>query len=316
MPSKPTYILGLNTYDHDVSACLLRNGEIAFAVAKERITREKHASGFYKEVVDYCLNAEGISLDDVELIVRNCYILPVAEMEQRLLPQEAPFFLNDKERAQAVQHPLFLANSSRMVTVSHHLAHAYSAFAPCPFHDGVIMVVDGVGNYSSDISESLPNSVAPLARESESYYRFEGSHIETLKKVWLEPSRGFLSDEFYNMPGLGALYSRASTYIFGDWNKCGELMGLAPYGRPNEAEPLMALDNGDLQVPVWTTKFNQPWLSESESGEKWDDSPSMQHWKDLAWRVQDDTERVLLRGPFGCAKPPVPRTFAWLAAWP
>ena len=61
---------------------------------------------------------------------------------------------------------------------------------------------------------------------------FEGSEIETLKKVWMEPSRGFLSDEFYNMPGLGALYSRASTYIFGDWNKCGELMGLAPYGRP------------------------------------------------------------------------------------
>ena len=296
MPSKHTYILGLNTYDHDVSACLLRDGEIAFAIAKERITREKHASGFYKEVVDYCLNAEGISLDDVDLIVSNCYILPVAEMEQRLLPQEAPFFLNEKERTQATQHPLFLSNSSKVVTVSHHLAHAYSAFAPCPFHDGVIMVVDGVGNYSSDISETYPpaSSVAALARESESYYRFEGSRIETLKKVWLQPSRGFLSDEFYNMPGLGALYSRASSYVFGDWNKCGELMGLAPYGRPNEAEPLMALDNGELQVPVWTTRFNQPWLSEGESGEKWDDSPSMQHWKDLAWRVQDDTERVLL----------------------
>jgi carbamoyltransferase len=296
MPSKPTYILGLNTYDHDVSACLLRNGEIAFAIAKERITREKHASGFYKEVVDYCLNAEGILLDDVDLIVRNCYILPVAEMEQRLLPQEAPFFLNEKERTQAVKHPLFLSNSSKMVTLSHHLAHAYSAFAPCPFHDGVIMVVDGVGNYSSDISEPypLPNSVAPLARESESYYRFEGSRIETLKKVWLEPSRGFLSDEFYNMPGLGALYSRASTYVFGDWNKCGELMGLAPYGRANQSEPLMTLNDGDLHVPVWAAKFNQPWLSEGEGGQKWEDSPSMQHWKDLAWQVQDDTEKVLL----------------------
>ena len=52
----------------------------------------------------------------------------------------------------------------------------------------------------------------------------------------MEPDRGFLSDEFYNMPGLGALYSRASTYIFGDWNKCGELMGLAPYGRHNAGQ--------------------------------------------------------------------------------
>ncbi len=37
-----TYILGINAYDHDVSACLLRDGEIAFAIAKERINRHKH----------------------------------------------------------------------------------------------------------------------------------------------------------------------------------------------------------------------------------------------------------------------------------
>jgi carbamoyltransferase len=295
MPGKRTYILGLNAYDHDVSACLLRDGAIAFAIAKERITREKHASGFFQEVVDYCLKAEGIALDDVALVVRNCYILPVAEMEQRLLSQEAPFFLNERERRQAAQHPLFLANSGGVVTVSHHLAHAYSAFAACPFHDGAIMVVDGVGSYGADVSEPYPaDGAAPLARESESYYRFEGSRIEALKKVWLEPSRGFLSDEFYNMPGLGALYSRASTYVFGDWNKCGELMGLAPYGRAGRMAPLMQLEDGKLDVPVWGGAFHQPWLSESESGEKWEDSPSMQHWQDLAWQVQDDTERVLL----------------------
>ena len=88
MPKQHTYVLGLNTYDHDVSACLLRDGAIAFAIAKERITREKHATGFYKEVIDYCLEAEGITLDDVDLIVRNCYILPVSEMEARLVYQD------------------------------------------------------------------------------------------------------------------------------------------------------------------------------------------------------------------------------------
>ena len=33
MSKKHTYVLGLNTYDHDVSACLLRDGAIAFAIA-------------------------------------------------------------------------------------------------------------------------------------------------------------------------------------------------------------------------------------------------------------------------------------------
>jgi len=28
-------------------------------------------------VIVYCLDAEGITLDDVDLIVRNCYILPI-----------------------------------------------------------------------------------------------------------------------------------------------------------------------------------------------------------------------------------------------
>ena len=151
MPKKHTYVLGLNTYDHDVSACLLRDGAIAFAIAKERITRAKHASGFYKEVIDYCLEAEGITLDDVDLVVRNCYILPVQEMEERLVYFDAPGFLPEFERGDAVKHPLYLSGQDKVVTISHHLAHAYSAFAVSPFDDGVVMIVDGVGSYRSDV---------------------------------------------------------------------------------------------------------------------------------------------------------------------
>ncbi len=61
--------------------------------------------------------------------------------------------LDDKERTQAEKNPLYLSNSNKVVTVSHHLAHAYSAFAACPFEDGVVMVVDGVGNYAADVAE-------------------------------------------------------------------------------------------------------------------------------------------------------------------
>ncbi len=294
MSKQHIYVLGLNTYDHDVSACLLKDGAIAFAIAKERITREKHASGFYKEVIDYCLDAEGITLEDVDVIVRNCYILPVSEMEDRLVYQDMPGFLPEYERVDVAKHPLYRSHSGKVVTISHHLAHAYSAFAVSPFEDGVVMVVDGVGSYRSDVSEPYPatDMATPLARESESYYTFSGSKIECLKKVWMEPDRGFLSDEFYNMPGLGALYSRASTYIFGDWNKCGELMGLAPYGRREQIKPLMEIAGNELHVPRWSAEFNRPHVM--DSGVRWETSPSMRHWEDLAWRVQDDTEKVLL----------------------
>jgi carbamoyltransferase len=293
MAKKHVYVLGINAYDHDVSACLLRDGAIAYAISKERITRAKHDTGFFQEAVDYCLAAEGISLDDIDLVVRNCYVLPVEDLETRMVSQDVPEVMDDAERRQAAKHPLHLSRSNKVLTVSHHLAHAYSAFAACPFDRGAVMVVDGVGNYSSDVTEpgQLTENVDPLAREAESYYRFEGSRLETLKKVWLKPTRGFLSDEFYYMPGLGALYSRVSSYIFADWNKCGEVMGLAPYGRPGAIAPLLHM-NGDLRVPDWGVEFDKPWLVDREPD--WEASPSMRHWQDLAWRVQDDTEKVLL----------------------
>src|SRR3981189_3799441 len=164
MSKQHTYVLGLNTYDHDVSACLLKDGAIAFAIAKERVTREKHASGFYKEVIDYCLDAEGITPDDVDLIVRNCYILPVTEMEERLVYQDMPGFLPEHERTAASKNPLFLSRSDKVVSISHHLAHAYSAFAVSPFEDGVVMIVDGVGSYQSAVSEPYPatDTATPL----------------------------------------------------------------------------------------------------------------------------------------------------------
>jgi carbamoyltransferase len=294
MSKKPVYTLGVNAYDHDVSACLLRDGAIAFAISKERLTREKHDTGFYQSVIDYCLEAEGISLDDVDLVVRNCYVLPVEDLEVRMVSQDVPEVMSDEERLQAAKHPLFLSRSNKVLTVSHHLAHAYSAFATCPFDEGVVMVVDGVGNYSADVAEpaQLTEQVDPLARESESYYRFAGSRLETLKKVWLNPTRGFLSDEFYYMPGLGALYSRVSSYIFADWNKCGEVMGLAPYGRPDGIQPLLHMKNGELAVPEWGVEFDKPWLVDREPN--WEASAAIRHWQDLAWRVQDDTEKVLL----------------------
>ena len=127
------------------------------------------------------------------------------------------------------------------MTISHHLAHAYSAFAVSPYEEGAIMIVDGVGSYRVRRHRAVSRKRhrdAAGARVGE-LLQILGTKLECLKKVWMEPDRGFLSDEFYNMPGLGALYSRASTYIFGDWNKCGELMGLAPYGRRENVKPLM-----------------------------------------------------------------------------
>jgi len=294
MPSDDLYVVGINAYDHDVSACLLRNGEIVVAIAKERLTRIKHDTGFYQDPVDYCLDVAGIDLDRVDLVVRNSYVLPVGRMERTLAHHDTPGYMSRRDLEQAEEHPLWLTDSERVVTVSHHLAHAYSAFAVCPFDEGAVMVVDGVGSYREDVTEPVPESddAHGLAREAESYYRFRGTEIEPVRKVFMGPVPGFLSDDFFNMPGLGALYSRVSLYVFEHWNQCGEVMGLASYGRADRVKPMMWLEDGELVVPEWDEQFRHSFMR--HRGGDWDSSPWRGEWEDLTARVQADAEDVLL----------------------
>src|SRR5262249_10540913 len=64
------------------------------------------------------------------------------------------------------------------------------------------------------------------------------------------------------------------------------------YGRPERFRPLLNMKDGVLDVPDWTEEFNKPWHPIREPD--WEKGQSMEDWKDMAWRVQDDTEKVLL----------------------
>ena len=295
----PLYVLGVNAYDHDASACLLRDGVAVAAINKERITRHKHDAGFYGDAVDYCLFAAGIRLEDVALVVRCSYLQTPQALETAFLSRIYSDLFPAHEREAALASPLYLGRGHpRVVDVSHHLAHAYSAFACSPFERGAVMVVDGVGSYRQDVTEPVPaDCEAPaLAREGESYYAFEGTTLTPIRKVWLRPTPGVVNEDFHTMEGIGGLYSRVSTYIFGHWNRCGEVMGLAPYGTPDAVPPMMSLPGGDggasLDFHPWPTTHRHPFPPGTD--QTWTASPHQAHWRDMARRVQDDTEAVLL----------------------
>ena len=65
------YILGLNAYHPDSSAALIKDGEVVAAVEEERFNRIKHWSGFPKKSISFCLNREGIDINDLEFITIN-----------------------------------------------------------------------------------------------------------------------------------------------------------------------------------------------------------------------------------------------------
>ncbi len=65
------YILGLNAYHGDSSACLVKDGTLIAAAEEERFLRIKHWAGFPSEAVRWCLFEAGINLEDVQHVAIN-----------------------------------------------------------------------------------------------------------------------------------------------------------------------------------------------------------------------------------------------------
>ena len=62
------YILGINAYHGDSSACLLKDGIVVCATEEERIRRIKHWAGFPSQAIKFCLEDEGITIEQVDYI--------------------------------------------------------------------------------------------------------------------------------------------------------------------------------------------------------------------------------------------------------
>ena len=65
------YILGINAFHGDSSACLLKNGVLIAAAEEERFRRIKHWAGFPSEAIQWCLSEAKIDLDEVHHVAVN-----------------------------------------------------------------------------------------------------------------------------------------------------------------------------------------------------------------------------------------------------
>eukprot|EP00180_Rhodochaete_pulchella_P003575 Plantae.Rhodophyta-Rhodochaete_pulchella.ctg6234.p1 GENE.Plantae.Rhodophyta-Rhodochaete_pulchella.ctg6234~~Plantae.Rhodophyta-Rhodochaete_pulchella.ctg6234.p1 ORF type:complete len:490 (+),score=70.41 Plantae.Rhodophyta-Rhodochaete_pulchella.ctg6234:613-2082(+) len=96
------------------------------------------------------------------------------------------------------------------------------------------------------------------------------------------------------MESCGAVYSRVASNIFGHWNHCGKVMGLAPWASKWNAEnstgkPLMQgpLIDGSLDID-WAT------LAGGRVARPWHDEENKSDFAALAWSVQANLETVVL----------------------
>ena len=143
-------VLGINKYSHDTTICAAnaKTGEVLFALSKERITRKKHDGGNTAELVEICLDQLDLDVDSIVKVVMNNHhhrILPFIESNPNHMEWEEELGINGGQEDGYSDEYNLLTCVEDKIEMSHHLAHAYSAAAQCPFSEGMIVVMDGMG---------------------------------------------------------------------------------------------------------------------------------------------------------------------------
>src|SRR6266545_3415959 len=63
-----SYVLGINSYLHDASAALIKDGRVIFATEEERLSRFKKDARFPQLSIRAALNHAGIGIEDLDAI--------------------------------------------------------------------------------------------------------------------------------------------------------------------------------------------------------------------------------------------------------
>lgn len=261
----------------------MKDGRISVAIEKERVTRLKHDGGNDTEAIQYCLDAEGITMDDVALVVQNANF---GMFERGNGWWNGERVLNDRVP---------------VVSISHHLAHAYSAIGTSPFDEAAIMIIDGCGSGLDEcidlegaaVPEQPAAEVKHLYYEKDSYYIFKDNRVTPVYKdfsPWGVSIKRLPLCPNTTMHSIGGLYLGASMYVFSGFEDPGKLMGLAPYGRPGVYDfEIFDLRDGRAFVRYdWMSEFDRPAHSYEEF------KANFQYYADLAWWVQREVERAIL----------------------
>tara|TARA_B110000483_G_C18190020_1_gene540544 strand:- start:1324 stop:3081 length:1758 start_codon:yes stop_codon:yes gene_type:complete len=208
------YIVGLNAFHGDSSACLLKDGNLIGAAEEERFRRIKHWAGFPSEALKWCLLEAGINLQDVDHIALNQDIKANLGRKIMFTLDRRPSlkmlidrFQNKRKRLSVKEHLLKAFPNSEfngsIHSVEHHTAHLSSAFHTSPFDEAVTVSVDGFGDFASS-----------------AWGVGQGIKID-------------LEDRIYFPHSLGIFYQALTQFIgFHNYGDEYKVMGLAPYGKP------------------------------------------------------------------------------------
>ncbi|OGE82643.1 MAG: hypothetical protein A2846_03210 [Candidatus Doudnabacteria bacterium RIFCSPHIGHO2_01_FULL_49_9] len=211
-------ILGINqvpgmfAWVHDSAAALVSDGRLVASAEEERFSRVRHAKGYPRQAIAYCLKEGGLSKNDID-------VLAVSHDPYKFLRQ-FPWNLHWRTLAPNIFNlgvfwffRKFVAKEfprAKIVYVSHHLSHAASTYRCSGFDEANILTVDGAG-------------------ETETFTFWTGKN-GVITKVWDIPLAGLWGAR--HPKSIGLVYSRVTNFLGLGTNGEGKTMGLASYGQP------------------------------------------------------------------------------------
>lgn len=209
--------LGISSYYHDSAIALANEKEILYAAQEERFSRIKGDSRFPTLALKSLLETCNISIEDIThvsyyedpTLKRSRILKTFTKNFPRNLSQIQNFIETfDGDRFSPIKkiENIF---SKEVKVFKHHETHAASTFFPSPFESAAVLVMDGVGEWST-------SSIFSASRRS----------------PFLE-----LREEEIFPNSLGLFYATMTAYAGFKVNS-GEykFMGLAPYGKPKYAD--------------------------------------------------------------------------------
>jgi carbamoyltransferase len=293
------YILGLNAYHGDSSACIYRDGQLITATEEERFRRIKHWAGFPSESIKYCLAEAGIEPADLDHVaISRDPKANALKKAKHLLTKGVSLGalvdrLQNRNKVASVKGQLAAiwglkeADLKALVhNVEHHRSHLASAFFASSFAEAALLSIDGFGDFTS--------TMTGIGR---------GNQIEVLESVTYPHSLGVFYTTFTQFLGFPH---------YGDEYK---VMGLAPLGKPlyvDKLRDVVKLEKGLFRLNEkyfrhpsegvqmsWEGGYPEigplfsPYLIEKFGPARAKDEPLGDYHRDLAASVQRFCEEVI-----------------------
>jgi carbamoyltransferase len=307
------YILAI-ARGHNAGACLLKDGEIIFAIEEERLSRQKYDGGplaaivktlDYTDKIDYLLVAHTQTLEDtagkVDFTGDDIYT-GMARKLGLISRKENPY-----------NHPQVIDLST-----IHHKLHASCAFYRSGFDSAVALIIDGAGTFfelnnsgqtttgwevESIIDCNYPADLRTLWK----HMGTRDMHVASDIKVRVnEPLLGgeefniFVSDR----AGIVKTYEAVTEYCGFGAIEAGKTMGLFPYGEPNDNIPelfqtynnTISLAKRDIFTPTYpNSAIVNVGLFDELQYDADGDKTLLQNRRDMAYAIQTQTQAEVVK---------------------